>query len=437
MFIKVIYTTNTNSIRNQGVFSTKKRFIYSRFVWKFMVEMGLESFFEVFLRKESVFFDKRALQSAYFPESVPHREEQIKQIANILAPALKHQKPSNTFVYGKTGTGKTLTVKHTTQKLMEVAERENIPLKVLYINCKIKRSADTEYRLIAYLARELGKAVPPTGLPTEEVYRSFFRALNKQKQNYILILDEIDQLINKTGDNALYNLTRINEEDTKSQISIIGISNDIMFVDGLDPRVRSSLSEEEIVFPPYNALQIQDILNQRVEFAFKKDTVAQGVIEKCAAYAARDHGDARRALELLRVAGEVADRKNDKKVTIEHIDEAEGKIDRDRILDIVKTQPKQHQIVLYSILSLWSGKNNRLFTGEVYEIYKSLCHKTSTSSLTQRRVSDIISEFDMLGIVNAKVISKGRYGRTREISLEIPEIVLPKIKNILEDSVHI
>lgn len=402
-----------------------------------MVEKGLESFFEVFLSKGSVFFDKKALQSTYTPETILHREEQIKQIANIIAPALKGDKPSNIFIYGKTGSGKTLTINHTTKKLMEIAERENIPLRVLYVNCKLKRSADTEYRLIAQLARELGKSIPPTGLPTEEVYKAFIKGLNKQQQNHIIVLDEVDQLVNKTGDNALYNLTRINNEDTQSQISIIGISNDIMFVDNMDPRVRSSLSEEEIVFPPYNALQIQNILRQRAELAFNKDVLDQGVIEKCAAYAARDHGDARRALELLRVAGEVADRKNTKKVTITDIDEAEGKIDRDRVTDIVTTQPKQHQLVLYSIITLHPERSNNIFTGEVYEIYKSLCNKTNTSILTQRRVSDIISEFDMLGIVNAKIISKGRYGRTRNISLEITETILLKIKRILEENIHI
>ena len=399
--------------------------------------MGLDRFFEVFLKKESVFFEKKVLQSTYIPENILHREEQTKQVANILAPALRGDKPSNIFIYGKTGTGKTLTIKHTTQKLTEIAQRENIPLRVIYINCKLKRSTDTEYRLIAQLARELGKSIPPTGLPTEEVYKAFFKALNRQKQNYILVLDEIDQLVNKTGDNALYNLTRINEEETKSQISIIGISNDIMFVDNLDPRVRSSLSEEEIVFPPYNAMQIQAILKQRVEAAFNKEVLEQGVVEKCAAYAARDHGDARRALELLRVAGEVADRKNSKKIAIADIDEAEEKIDRDRIIDIVTTQPKQYQLVLYAILALNPANNKNMFTGEVYDVYKSLCNKTNTSILTQRRVSDIISEFDMLGIVNAKVISKGRYGRTRDIAVEIPESTLTKLKTILEDNIRI
>lgn len=400
------------------------------------MERGLEMFFEGFLKKESVFFDKRVLQSSYIPETVLHREEQIKQIANILAPVLKGDKPSNIFIYGKTGTGKTLTAKYTTQQLIEIAKRESTPLEVLYVNCKLKRSTDTEYRLMAQLATGLGKTIPPTGLPTEEVYKAFIKALNRQPQNYIIILDEIDQLVSKAGDNVLYNLTRINE-DTESQISLIGISNDIMFVDNLDPRVKSSLSEEEIIFPPYNALQIQSILKQRGELSFNKDVLADGVIEKCAAYAARDHGDARRALELLRVAGEVADRKSLKEITIEHIDEAEEKIERDRILDIIATQPKQYHLILFSILSLKQNRSNALFTGEVYEIYKTLCKKTNTSILTQRRVSDIISEFDMLGIINAKVISKGRYGRTRDISVEIPETMLPRIKKLLEESIRV
>ena len=400
------------------------------------MEKGLESFFEAFLSRESVFFDKKALQSTYIPETVLHREEQQKQLANILAPALKGDNPSNVFIYGKTGTGKTLTTKHTTQGLMEIASKKKKPLRVIYVNCKMKRSTDTEYRLIAQLAAELGKTTPPTGLPTEEIYKTFLKALDSQQQTYTLVLDEIDQLVKKTGDNVLYNLTRINET-IESQISIIGISNDIMFVESLDPRVRSSLSEEEIVFPPYNALQIQSILRQRTELAFNKDVIENGVVEKCAAYAARDHGDARRALELLRVAGEIADRKGNQKITIKDIDEAEEKIDRDRIIEIVTTQPKQYQLVLCSILSLQPGRNNSLFTGEVYELYKTLCNKTNTSVLTQRRVSDIISEFDMVGIVNAKVISKGRYGRTRDISVEIPEATLPKIKNILKESINI
>ena len=249
------------------------------------------------------------------------------------------------------------------------------------------------------------------------------------------ILDEIDQLVHKMGDGILYNLTRINSELKKAEISFIGISNDLVFADNLDPRVKSSLSEEELVFPPYNAVQLQDILKERVQLAFKKEVIEEGVIEKCAAYAAREHGDARRALELIRVAGEVAERKNKSKVTIKFLDEAEEKIERDRVVDIVKTQPKQGQIVLYSIFNL--DLKDRAFTGDAYDVYKDKCKLCGLKPLTQRRVSDIIAELDMFGIINARVISKGRYGRTREISLAIPNSSVDELKKTLEGSLGI
>jgi len=170
--------------------------------------------------------------------------------------------------------------------------------------------------------------------------------------------------------------------------------------------------------------------------AFKKNTIEDGVIEKCAAYAARDHGDARRALELLRVAGETAERKNHQMVKIEHIDEAEENIEKDRIFETIKIQPKQYQATLYSIILLQS-KRNLIFTGEIYEFYKQLCNKIGLRPLTQRRVSDILAELDVFGIINAKVISKGRHGRTREISLSVNKSTLPQIKKILEEGLNL
>lgn len=396
-------------------------------------KQGLDTYFENYLKKESLFKDKKVLQANYTPKTVQHREDQINQLAGILAPALRLEKPSNVFIYGKTGTGKTLSVKHTTNEILKIAEKNKVPLKVFYLNCKMKRVADTEYRLIAQLAREFGKEVPATGLPTDEIYKIFLSALDEQKILLILVLDEIDQLVNKAGDEILYNFTRLNSELKKSQISLIGISNDLIFTDHLDPRVKSSLSEEEAVFPPYNALQLQDILRQRTKLAFKNEMLEEGVIEKCAAYAAREHGDARRALELLRVAAELAERKNQKKIEIKNIDEAEEKIERDRVLDIITTQPKQFKLTLHSIFNMVLKGQSPIFTGDIYEIYKIACATVGVRPLTQRRVSDIIAELDMLGIINAKVISKGRYGRTREICLAIPPTTIPKLNNLLKE----
>ncbi len=402
-----------------------------------MKQKSLSGFFENFLKKESLFVNKAVLQSSYTPDFIQHRDEQIKQVADILAPALKLERPSNIFIYGKTGTGKTLSIKYTVNQMQEVAEKNKVPLKVVYMNCKLKKIADTEYRLVAQLAREFKKEIPPTGLPTDEIYKIFFSALDKEKKNVLLVLDELDQLVKKQGDGILYNLTRINEELKNSQITIIGVSNDLVFADNLDPRVKSSLSEEEILFPPYNAVQIKDILRQRIKLAFRRGAIVAGAIAKCAAYAAREHGDARRALELLRVAAELAERSDADRVEIKHIDDAEEKIERDRILDIINIQPKQFQLTLYSILSLYLQRKKILFTGEIYELYREFAKKIKIRPLTQRRVSDIVSELDMLGIINAKVISKGRYGRTREISLITPGHINLKIKQILEDGLEL
>ena len=398
-----------------------------------MKEKGLMSFFEDFLDKESLFLNKKALQSSYIPETISHRDSEVNQVANILAPSLKLEKPSNLFLYGKTGTGKTLTIKHVANNLINTSKKRNIPLKIIYINCKLKKIADTEYRLVAQLIREMGHEIATTGLPTDEVYKTFFNIVDKEKQLILIILDEIDQLVKKTGDEILYNFVRINEDLKNAQITIAGISNDLFFIDNIDPRVRSSLSEEELVFTPYNALQLQEILKYRSQEAFKANTLEEGVVEKCAAYAAREHGDARRALELLRVAGEIAERNNLKKVKIQHIDEAEEKIEKDRIIDTIKHQPKQSQATLYSILSLYSKRKESIFTGDIYEIYKKISSRTGLRPLTQRRISDMIAELDMLGIINAKVISKGRHGRTREISILIPNSLLPKIQKTLEE----
>lgn len=398
-----------------------------------MVEKGLNGFFENYLQKEPFLVNKKILQSNHTPDNIPHRDEQIKQIANVLAPALRSERPSNLFIYGKTGTGKTVSVRHTTKKLEEVAAQNKINLKVIYLNCKLSKVADTEYRLVAQLAREFGKEIPSTGLPTSEIYDIFYKAVDSQQQIVLLVLDEIDQLVNKTSDEILYNFTRINSELKKAQIALIGISNDVVFADKLDPRVKSSLSEEELIFPPYNALQIQDILRIRADQAFKPGALEDGLIEKCAAFAAKDHGDARRALELLRVAAELAERDDKDKVEIGYLDLAEDKLEKDRIIDIIKTQPQQFKLTLYAAMSLSKGSSSSIetFTGDVYDLYKQTCERCGVRPLTQRRISDIIAEFDTLGIVNAKVVSKGRYGRKRAISLAVPSALEPKIRELL------
>ena len=210
----------------------------------------LDDLFDDFISKKSIFIDKDVLSIRYIPSTIPHRQEHIKKLGMILAPALRNDRPSNIFVYGKTGTGKTLCVLHTLNRIVERVKGTEVNLSFAYLNCKLKKVADTEYRVIASLAKSLGAKVPVTGLPTDEVYNIFLKKLDEQEQVVILVLDEIDRLVKKTGDEILYSLTRINSELKKSKLCLIGISNDVRFIENIDPRVKSSLGEEELIFPP-------------------------------------------------------------------------------------------------------------------------------------------------------------------------------------------
>lgn len=401
-----------------------------------MSQTNIKSMFTDYIDKDSVFKDKEPLTTNWKPDNILHRDQQINNLASILAPSLRGDDPSNVFIYGSVGTGKSLITKHVTNELRDVAGEEDVDLNIVYINCKMKKVADTEYRLLAKLAGELGDEVPSTGLPTDEVYNRFFEALQEQKGVVIIALDEIDALVKKVGDEFLYNLTRINDDLDETKVSIVGISNDLNFTEYMDSRVKSSLSEEEIIFPPYNAIELREILKERAEKGFVEESLQDGVISKCSALAAQEHGDARRALDLIRVAGELAERSSEERVLKDHVDMAQDKIERDRIVETVRSQPKHSKLVLYTILEMTEDEDE-IATGDVYSEYKELCENVDVSNLTQRRVSGLISELDMLGVINAKVISKGRYGRTRQISVDLSDGIRDQIRELVEEKFYL
>ena len=394
-----------------------------------MAQTTLKEIFSDYKKQAAhIFKNKELLTERFLPSTIIHRNEQINQLGMIVAPSIKNEKISNTFIFGTVGTGKTLTVRH----VMSELEKEADKVKILYVNCKMKRISDTEYRMVAELCRGLGKEVPVTGLPTDRVYGMFFEFLEERNQHVILVLDEIDNLVKKIGDDVLYSLLR--NEMVNTKLSIIGISNDTSFTETLDPRVKSSLSEEEIIFPPYNAMQLQDILLMRADMAFNPGVLEKGVVAKAAALAAQEHGDARKALDLLRVAGEMAERSGSGKIGITYVDSAERKLDTDRTTEIVRSQPKQSLAVLASIIKLKEQGQEDIQTGDVFSFYEKLASRRGLKTLTQRRVQDLINELDMLGIINTRVVSKGRYGRTREIRILLDNQVMGKIRKILEEN---
>lgn len=384
----------------------------------------LDGVFEKFVTDTHIFEDREVLRHDYLPENLPHREEQIKCLGEIVAPVLKGARCSNAFIYGKTGTGKTAVSKYVLNHLKTKAQEFSAPVKICYVNC---RMAGTKYRALTKLCKNLNVSVPFTGLSVGEVFDRFKTGLDSLKIIYTIVLDEIDVLTKKRGDGLLYELTRINEELNYSKVSLIGISNDLRLKEFLDPQVLSSLSEEEIVFRPYNAGELRNILSERAQLGFCEGALSDGALSLSAALAAAEHGDARRALDLLRVAGEVAERSDSEVVVEEHVREAEKRIEHNRVVEALKNLTLHSKIVILSLFHLYRANIHRAITGEIYEIYGDLCDELGVTALTQRRVSTLLNELDAVGLLNTQVVSMGRYGRSKKIRLEVTRTIIKKV----------
>lgn len=385
---------------------------------------ALNDVFDRFVVGARIFRDREVMRHDYLPGKLPHREEQIKRLGETVAPALKGARSSNLFIYGKTGTGKTAVTKYVLSHLEFRAKEFNAPVKACYINCRI---AGSDYRVLAGLCQGMGVSIPFTGLSTGEVFDRFRIGIDAAKVILIVVLDEADALVKTRGDRLLYELTRINETLARSKVDIIGISNDLRFKELLDPRVISSLSEEEIVFRPYNAGELRNILAERASLAFCEGVLSDAALGLCAALAAAEHGDARRALDLLRVAGEVAERKGEATVNEEHVRDAEKHIEHDRVAEGLQNLTLHSKLVVLSIYRLSKANTGGVITGEISEAYNDLCAELGVTPLSQRRLGTLVNELDAMGLVNAKVLSMGRYGRTKKIRLEIQRSIIKDV----------
>jgi len=384
----------------------------------------LDNIFEKAATGKALVKNRRTLTIDYVPEKLPFRDEETKTIAQALSVVLREARPSNLLLFGKPGTGKTAVAKNVIERLRKKANELGIEVIVPFVNTK---TANTAYKVLYEIAEDMGinkvekkLQVYFTGLSMGEATDRILDFIQKKKFHVILVMDEIDSLVEKNGDDILYNFTRANERISEGGfISLIGISNSLTFKDKLDPRVRSSLSEEEMVFNPYTIEQLQRILSDRSKLAFNDDTVSDAAINLCAAMAGKENGDARRAIDLLRVAAEIAERERVSKVEEKHIRLAQEKIEIDTNYEVLKNSTTHTKLVIVAIIKSKNGN-----TGEVYEIYSSLCTHSEQEPLTQRRITQIISELDQLGLITSNVVSQGRYGRSQRIKITIPTLTV-------------
>jgi cell division control protein 6 len=378
----------------------------------------LNTIFDSAIKNKNIIKNRQVLTIDYVPDKLLFRTKESTAIAQSLSVILKKGRPSNLLIFGKPGTGKTAVVKNVIEHLYKKTNELDINLRVPFINAK---NSNTPYKILYEIAELLGinkegkMQVYFTGLSMSEATDRILDFIRRRSIKLVIVIDEIDSLVNRKGDDILYNFTRANERISSDQfISLIGISNSLTFKDKLDPRVKSSLSEEELVFNPYTIEQLKQILIDRCKLAFYDNVIPIGVINLCAAIAGRETGDARKAIDLLRVAAEIAERSMTLKISEDHIRSAQQKIDSDTNYEILRNSTLHTKLVILSIIKSKNGS-----TGEIYTIYQYFCSKIQQEPLTQRRMTQIVGELDQLGIITTNIVSQGRYGRTQRIKLHI------------------
>ena len=376
------------------------------------------------------------LRHDYIPSRILHRDKQQELVTQALLPLYKKSIPPNLLVYGKPGTGKTLVIKKVLTQIQNRIDKNSHQIKIATTNAKDQSNL---YTVLVDLGRQLGLKskkttndklwLPSTGLSISEVFNRILYIIEKNKINTVFLIDEIDhlaKLIDKTGKDILYSITRANLKLKNGSLSLIGISNDVRFKEQLDPRVISTLSEEELVFPAYVTNEIKEILEDRIPLAFEENSISGGALNLCASMACREHGDARRAIKLLDVAAKTAELNQDVSITDEHIRLAAQKIEIDKESQQLNAFSLHEKLLVITIM-----KSPNISTGDVYSAYKSLCKITHQNTLTQRRTTQMLNEIELSGLISGKMIHQGIHGNTKKFNLTVTSDL---IKNTLKSN---
>lgn len=385
-----------------------------------------------------IFADRRLLRVGHVPDEtrIVGRNEEMKYIGNALGPATNSGPPDNLLIYGKTGTGKSLVAQHVTHRARDRATAQDVTFTTAYIDCS---NDDTETRVAREMTFQVKKQqradmhIPEKGIGATEYYRDLWRLL-KSQDVFVVILDEIDKL---QSDNVLMQLTRAEESGkTDCYVGIIAISNKIQYRQKLSERVLSSFQDEEHVFDPYDATQLTDILDHRRD-AFRDDVLEQGTIQLASALAAQEHGDARKAIDILYEAGKMASRDEAAMVTRTHIRNAKEQAEINRFKELISGSTPHAKYALQALALLTREHDSRVEfrTNRIYKRYRYLVEATGRDPLKKDSIYRILDEQAFLGVTESyKTIGgRGEGSYLEHTLLTDPEIVLEAVAQSTED----
>ncbi|MDG5776805.1 orc1/cdc6 family replication initiation protein [Haloarculaceae archaeon H-GB1-1] len=382
-----------------------------------------------------IFQRKELLKVGHVPESarIVGRDEEIESVAAELRPLVRGNPPNNVMIYGKTGTGKSLVARHVTERACRAARSQGESVGTAYVDCA---QHNTQTRVARSITRTLNDdrtdlEIPRAGIGSGEYYDYLWEILDVLYDSVLIILDEVDRLEN---DDVLMQLSRARESGkAESHLGVIAISNKIEYRDQLNERVKSSLREEEFVFQPYNANQLREIMDHRRD-AFHDGVLTDDVIPLTAAFAAQEHGDARKAIEILRHAGELAERHADERVTEEHVRDAQEWAEIDRFEELLRGSTTQVKFILYALAMLTEERDTDEFsTSQIYERYTETAERLDASVLSEHRVYELLKEQAFLGVVESTRTGGGR-GQGSYLEHRLVQDTGIVLKSVLRDS---
>jgi len=349
------------------------------------------------------------------------REKQLSRIISHLSPILDSAHPPSALIYGPTGSGKTVSLIHVLSTFRKVAKRHGVSFEYRYIDLTSPKTYFGALNEVA-IALDSSNRKYRKGIPIEYMQDKISSAIAGYKGFLSLLIDEADNIL-PNPDAFLTYLGKTLPRKVSCRLILIFLTNRLDWEKTLDPRILSFLKKTDIIFEPYDALDLLEILKLRAEKALRKNKVDPTALKKVAAYASRETGDARKAVELLakavRIAEETSGYLGEKEVDI-----AEHRLEVDKSAELINALATQQRIALQACYSLFRKGTNKVTTGQAYEVYKTFCNNQKYSPLSQRRFCDIISFLDLYGLINARVVSMGRYGKTREIMSSLPEQVV-------------
>jgi cell division control protein 6 len=389
----------------------------------------------LFERDTEIYRDRDALREDHQPEEIVGRDQELADYQTALQPVINGEQPNNIFLYGKTGVGKTATTRYLLNHLQaDVEEYDDISLSVIYLNCD---GLTSSYQVATHLVNRIRSErnqISTTGYPLGTVYEKLWTELEDFSSTVLIVLDEVDNI---EDDSILYQLPRARDNDnlTDTKLGLIGISNDFKFREQLSSKVKSSLCEEELHFPAYNANELRSILEQRVDVAFHPDVVTEAVISYCAAIGARDAGDARQSIELLMKGGDIARKEGAETVTEAQVKRGEKLLERSRVAEGITGLTPHGRYILYALVTLHLENDTPVRTRDLRPRYTSICQAAGGDPLVPRRMRDHLGDLTMLGIADVIERNEGRRGgKYREYTLKTDlETVLEALEETIDN----